>query len=1220
MSGSVDLGLSSVAFGNEKAPYPGLRPFQFEEGEVFFGRAEHIDQMLAKLEEHRFLAVVGASGSGKSSLVRAGLLPAVVDGFLSDSGTNWRLIQMRPGSDPFARLAEAFDADVAVDASNPNAAANPNAASNPNTVAMIEATLSTGPNGLLVALADAAVPQDVNVLLLVDQFEEIFRFRHEHVGGEHSVEDRRTYDERNRAAAFVNLLLATANQTDRPIHVVITMRSDFLGDCEVFLGLPEAINEAQFLTPRLTRDQIREVIVEPARQHGVAIEPALVNRILNDVGSSPDQLPLMQHALLRLWITSESRMGLDDGQGLLLKDYVAIGGVDQALSRHVDKSYAALTDNHLRRVAEHLFRCLCHRGAGGRWTRRMVTVQEVADVAGVCWTDVAAAAAPFQILRRNFIVSSPAGAFTPKTVLDISHEALIRQWGTLRTWIENEAESAAIYRRLAEGARLRERFLGEGHENWLVAPELNLALDWLEREQPTRAWGLRYDPDFELAIAYLEESRRHRDEGERTEMRRRRVRRVLLAVALVLVTCGLFGYAHWAKENARKAEAAQIAAERSEHKQQIGNQLLAAKSMTATGQITKGVFSYWRAYNTSLTVTDDSRRDGARRLLTAWNRVLHFSLIHDTPIYSLAVSPDGKTLVTGSGDSGERIGRAMIWDAMTGRPLGRPLHHQDIVTSIAFSSDGLRILTGSLDATVRIWDAQTGEPLVESIAIGAKVMSVALSPKGKSFAVGTGDANAEHGEAQLWAFNGKQPSTRFQHAGLGISSVAFSPDGQTLLTGGWDRTVQFWNVESGQPRLNTAGEPLLLKHDGWILSVALSPDGRTIVTGSGDNTARLWDAETGERRHAGDSINRPIELRHRGLVDGVAFSSDSKLVLTGSRDNTAQVWDAATGEPIGPVLRHDDWVRAVAFSPVDASVYTGSHDETARKWNATPHELLREFRSTGAVLAVAISSDGSTIATGGADQRAQLWNAVTGRPLFPPMVHQYVVRGLAFSPDGKTLVTGSGDFEQTKMKGETRFWDTRTGRQLGAAIEDTSVNAVAFNPDGRSVMTRSVGHISFLRTVVDDGSHVGLDGPGKLPGPIRHFGFGLAGVYSPDGQRILTGSGGQTARMWEADTGRPAGHPAGVELRHAGWVTAVAFSPDGKNRVDGQRRQDRPSMEFDVPTDGRYDASPLWSQLCGVQSQWAMDSDGQRRFQCVRRRGSSVGRSYTARCRPTDSA
>lgn len=193
--------------------------------------------------------------------------------------------------------------------------------------------------------------------------------------------------------------------------------------------------------------------------------------------------------------------------------------------------------------------------------------------------------------------------------------------------------------------------------------------------------------------------------------------------------------------------------------------------------------------------------------------------------------------------------------------------------------------------------------------------------------------------------------------------------------------------------------------------------------------ARLRDAETGERRLVEGSKTRHIELRHSGLVDGVAFSSDSKFVLTRSRDNTAQIWDAKTGEPIGDALRHDDWVRAVAFSPVDASVYTGSHDHTARMWNSEPYELLREFRSANAVLAVAISFDGSTIATGGADKQAQLWDAATGRPLFLRLVHKYVVRGLAFSPDGKTLVTGSGDFEETKMKGEARLWETSTSKK-----------------------------------------------------------------------------------------------------------------------------------------------------------------------------------------------
>jgi diguanylate cyclase (GGDEF)-like protein len=408
-----------------RCPYPGLRPFRRDETDLFFGREAQIEAMLAKLESHHFLAVVGVSGCGKSSLVQAGLLPALEAGFLSDAGPDWRMAIMRPGEAPFKRLAEALSQEAAL---------GPERGSDPTATAFLEAALRRGHLGLVEAVAETHLPEGTHLILVVDQFEEIFRYR-------------RQAENSNDADAFVNLLLASAAVADTqstPIYVVITMRSDFIGDCAVFTGLPEQISESQFLTPRLTRSQYRAAIEEPARLFGGELAPELVNQLLNDISTDPDQLPVLQHALMRMWL----RAGGGTGCRLTLADYEAVGGLASALSQHADEALQEL-DPAQQAIAKRLFQCLCERGAKGRDTRRPVWLSEVAAVAGV---EVEAVKPVVEVFRRSdrcFLTPPAPVALTADTVLDISHESLIRQWRQLNDWVQE------TYIDMATGLRTR---------------------------------------------------------------------------------------------------------------------------------------------------------------------------------------------------------------------------------------------------------------------------------------------------------------------------------------------------------------------------------------------------------------------------------------------------------------------------------------------------------------------------------------------------------------------------------------------------------------------------------------------------------------------------------------------------------------------------------------------------------------------------------------------
>jgi len=481
-------------------PFPGLRPFDFDESHLFFGRDGQSEQLISKLGRTRFLAVVGTSGSGKSSLVRAGLLPSLFGGFMSSAGSNWKVAIMRPGNDPIGNLSKALNTpDVFGSDIQENAALQ---------TALAEATLQRGSRGLIDAVRQAMISDNDNLLVVVDQFEEIFRFARVAEGAGYQ----------NEAAAFVKLILEASRQRELPIYVVLTMRSDYLGDCSQFWGLPEAINESQYLIPRLTRDQLREAMTGPISVARGNITPRLVARLLNDVGDDQDQLPVLQHLLMRVWDEcKEKRLEIEvkevgktvlkphrtvhNGEALDLCCYEAVGGMSHALSRHADEAFNDLPDDRSRKVAEKLFKALTEKGPDNREIRRPVTLGEICAVVGAGASEVTAVIEPFHRQGRSFLML-PGGELNSEALVDISHESLIRAWERLRKWVEEEARSARIYRRLAETAMLYK----EGGAGLWRDPDLQIALTWRDESKPNEVWARRYHGEFDLAMAFLDQS------------------------------------------------------------------------------------------------------------------------------------------------------------------------------------------------------------------------------------------------------------------------------------------------------------------------------------------------------------------------------------------------------------------------------------------------------------------------------------------------------------------------------------------------------------------------------------------------------------------------------------------------------------------------------------------------------------------------------------------
>lgn len=456
-------------------PYVGLRPFEVDESLLFFGRNEQTLELLQRLHDHHFVAVVGSSGCGKSSLLRAGLIPALIGGYLVDDSDHWLIAIMKPGQNPLYHLAEAVLKQV-----NKNTEAS-------DVLDLVQKIKEAGADVLIDLLKPLHNEKNINFFLLVDQFEELFRFAMEQ--NEQSKKDE--------AIDFVNIMLELAQQSHLPIYVVITMRSDFIGDCSQFYGLPEAMNKSQYLVPKLNRIQLKTVIEGPAKLYGGKLNPALTSRLLNELGKVKDELPLLQHALMRMW---DYEMKTEQNGEIDLQDYEKIGGIEKALSNHADEALKNMSDGDLA-LTKTLFQALTEIDENGRKIRRPVKMSQLRILSGASEEKLLSIINCFIKDRRSFLIISNSGASSEK-IIDISHESLIRQWNTLSGWVDEEGEYAAVYLRLIESARLHR----EGKKDFLDGSELQNALRWRDAFKPISEWANRYKKGFEESITYLNES------------------------------------------------------------------------------------------------------------------------------------------------------------------------------------------------------------------------------------------------------------------------------------------------------------------------------------------------------------------------------------------------------------------------------------------------------------------------------------------------------------------------------------------------------------------------------------------------------------------------------------------------------------------------------------------------------------------------------------------
>jgi tetratricopeptide (TPR) repeat protein/energy-coupling factor transporter ATP-binding protein EcfA2 len=508
-----------------------LRPFKADEAYLFFGREKQTDELLRRLRVSRFLSVIGSSGSGKSSLVRCGLIPSLYGGAMSRAGSNWRIATFRPGDDPIDRLLDALTAPGILSV----------AGETPETSRLaIEAKLRRSALGLIDAVKLAQFPGHENLLVVVDQFEELFRFR----------QSRQVENPRDESIAFVKLLLEAARQAELPIYVALTMRSDFIGDCIEYPGLPEAINAGLYLVPQMSRDELRSAVSGPVAVAGGEVSQRLIQRLLNDVGVEQDQLPLLQHALMRTWDHWQAHCS--DGRPMDITDYEAVGTFRDALSRHADEALEETGSDHDRIVAGKLFKALTDIFSDPRGVRRPATIGKLVQICGVGEPEVIHIVEVFRRPGRSFLMppSDEVPKLSSRNIIDISHESLMRRWTILTKWADEESRAASFYVR-----RLSPTAVGfaEGTAALWRDPDLANGLRWKQENDPTAAWAEQYNNLFPEVMEFLDRSENAETERRSKEKERQRLTRIA-AVAFAILSFVAIGSALLAWQANRRAE------------------------------------------------------------------------------------------------------------------------------------------------------------------------------------------------------------------------------------------------------------------------------------------------------------------------------------------------------------------------------------------------------------------------------------------------------------------------------------------------------------------------------------------------------------------------------------------------------------------------------------------------------------------------------------------
>ncbi len=1114
-------------------PYKGLRAFKSADYEDYFGQEQLTKKLLKRLGESdrnfRFLAVVGPSGSGKSSLIKAGLIPALWRGDLPGS-ERWFVVEMLPGSYPLDELEVALT----------RVAANPTGS--------LKDHLERDARGLIRA-AQLILPDDgCDVVVVIDQFEEIFTLVENEADRIH----------------FLGLIYAAVTDPRSRVRVIITLRADFYDRPLHYPEFGELVRSRMETILPLSAEGLERAIRRPAERVGVSFEEGLVASIIQEIHYQPGALPLLQYALTELFEQREGRV-------LTHEAYQAIGRTTGALARRADQIYEELT-LELREAAHQMFLRLVTLGEGVEDTRRRVARSELLAITAD--TDLMDEVIDTFAAYRLLSLDHDPGTRTP--TVEVAHEAILREWEHLRDWLNESRSEIRLQHQLAHAA---EEWLSANHDTsfLLRGSRLELFEKWAEGTQLALIPRER---------AFLQASLKQREQESATEQERqarevrleRRSRAFLrgLVAVLLLATLGAFGLTGLAvnqsqiaqternsaqkeRDNARRnaAEAqnvaliagSQAALANGDNDQAIAlamqavsldppstrAQVALSEAAYAPGTVRRFVGHHSGVWAVAFSPDDRmALSSGGEDSLILWDvqtgEIIRRFEGHTAPVPDVDFSPDGKTALSGSKDK-----TLILWDVATGHIIRRFEGHTGEVQTVAFSPDGHTALSGSFDHTLILWNVDSGQMIHRFGGTGEghtdEVWAVAFSPDGRTALSGSKDTTLI-----LWDIETGEVLRRFAGYPAPITSVAFSPDGQTALSGGEDDPV-LWDVSTGQIIRRFYG------HHGWGMSVAFSPDGQHALSGSPDTTMFLWDVNTGQ----------PIAhfRGHTRDVVGIDFSQSGRYVLSASNDGTVRLWDLDAGQLVRRFRAHEADVPSVIFSRDGRTIVSSSNDGTAIVWDVQTGQQLHRFALGDGVQQAQFSPDGHNLLFGVGDifstipGAAILWEIDSNTEIRRFVGHQSGVHTIAFSPDGQTLASGAGD-------GVIIVWDATSGEEMLRLLgHNNIVITIAFSPDGQMLLSGG-----FDGTMILWDAHTGQE----LRRFVGHTSIVTNVVFTQDGRNAVSSSWDGSVILWDVATGEVVRHLTG----HSAASFVLSLSPD--NRLAFAGSADNSSLLWDLET------------------------------------------------------
>jgi WD40 repeat protein len=1169
----------------KRSPYRGLLPLEAGDTGIFFGREAPTIEVLDRIRgirdgaAPRFLVLLGASGAGKSSFLRAGFLPR-----LARDDRNYIVLPViRPeraainGEAGLLRALEtAFVSSGLVIARADIRAAVQGGAT------MLRPLVQTVVNNALTALAlddpDAKPPA---LVLSIDQGEELFLTE----GAAEST-------------AFLGLLRELLTEDAPALLVVVTIRSDAYEQLQTAKPLEGVPQQTLSLSP-MPRGAYQSVIEGPAARlkntdRPLLIDPLLTQALLSDIedGGGRDALPLLAFTLQRLYLEYGAR-----GR-LTLQDYDALGRIKGSIEAAVEQAFAA-ADADTRIPRDHEARLALLRRGLIPWLAGIDPDTGSPRRVKALVSEIPAEARPLiDLLVEQRLLSTDVEGDSGAQTIEPAHESLLRQWGSLQGWLQEDFAALTSLETVKRAAR--DWTANAKTEDWLAhrAGRLEDAERLLQR--PDLAGKLEAGDRAYLAACREREEAERREKTAALERRLRLTRRFSVAAALaaaVMAGVGLYAYAQKTKaesatefaNSARaKAEASQASAVKSRSAALLTESKFlsdAASQAIARSEPVTGLLLALEA------LPDAASDDEIKRMRPYWppaevalesgRRLARETIVisrHRATVTSVAITPDGSRIVSGSygevyiwnGATGAEIfqlqgsldgvngvaitadgsrvvtagSATILWDAYTGTQVATLAGHASDVLGVAITPDGSRIATGSADETVGIWDGKTGRQLASLRGHTGVVRAVALTADGQRVFSASAD-----GTARIWdVASGQQVlvinNPAREPAKSSFISIGITPDGSHVITGSTDHIAQIWDARSG------AEQVVLHGHDGWVSGVILTADASRAVTSATDGTVRIWDAKSG--------IDLQVLNGHASPINGLAMTPDGSRIVTSAgeeiatgkkSDNTVRIWNGVTSPEAFRLDGHAKQVNNIAVAHDGLRIITGSGDNTARVLNAESGALLHILAGhTSPVTRVAITPDGSRFVTASVDKTARIWDGNSGAELFVLKGHTDVVSGLAITPDGSALITGSADKT-------VRIWDINSGKELAKYSHNGRIWCLAVTPDGKRLVTGSddTARILDLRTGAELSAFKGLHGVVQ------------AVVVAPDGSRIVTGSVGGVLGVWNVDTGAEISRlivkdANGVEKN----IDSVAFTPDGKRIITATLDQYFPSETASV--------------------------------------------------------